>query len=116
MMLNGDYFSMPTALVLHDGDTLVTDLEMVKSVTKDYWSKLYTLQDTPDVPNPWLSMPSVIDVCKRVKAEPFQWPVPSNITDSDPCCDEVIIDQCLVQKSGKNGVSKTSRTVLYPLS
>jgi hypothetical protein len=42
MMSNGDYFGMPTALVSHDGDTLVTDPEMVKSVTKDYWSKLYT--------------------------------------------------------------------------
>jgi hypothetical protein len=81
MMSNGDYFGMPTALISHDGDTLVTDPEMVKSVTKDYWSKLYTRQDTPDVPKPWLSTPSVIDVCKRVEAEPFQWPVPSNITN-----------------------------------
>ena len=70
MMSNGNYFSMPTGLVSH-----------VKSVTKDDWSKLYTRQDTPDVPKLWLSTPLVIDMHKRVKAEPFQWPVPSNIAD-----------------------------------
>ena len=81
LMSTGDYFGMPTALISHDGDTLVTDPEMIKSVTKDYWSKLYTQQDMPDVPKPWISTPSVVDVRKRVEADPFQWPVPSNIAD-----------------------------------
>jgi len=81
MMSTGDYFGMPTALVSHDGDTLVTDPELIKSVTRDYWSKLYMQQNTPNVPKPWLSTPSVTDVRKRVEAEPFQWPVPSNIAD-----------------------------------
>src|SRR5882762_492695 len=77
----GNYFGMPTALISADSDTLVTDPESVKSLTRDYWSKLYTQQNTPDVPKPWLSTPSVTAVQKRVEREPFQWPVPSNIDD-----------------------------------
>ena len=76
-----EYIGMPTVLNHADGDTLVTDPEMVKSVMKEYWSKLYTQQDTPDVPKPWLSTPSVVAVRERVEKEPFQWPVPSNIAD-----------------------------------
>jgi hypothetical protein len=81
LTLVDNYFGMPTALNSADGDTLVTDPETVKSVTREYWSKLYTQQDPPDVPKPWLSTPSVIEVYRRVEKEPFQWPVPSNIAD-----------------------------------
>ena len=59
-----NYFGMPTVLTSADGDTLVTDQEAIKSVTQDYWSKLYTWQNTPDVPEPWLSTPSVTEVYK----------------------------------------------------
>jgi hypothetical protein len=76
-----NYFGMPTALNSADSDTLVTDPETVKSVTREYWSKLYAQQNTLDVPKPWLSTPSVITVQKRVEKEPFQWPVPSGIAD-----------------------------------
>ena len=69
------------ALISHEGDTLITDPEMIKSVTKDYWSKLYMQQDMPDIPKPWISTQSVVNVWKQVEAEPFQWPVPSNIAD-----------------------------------
>ena len=81
LMSTREYIGMPTVLNHADGDTLVTDPEMVKSVTKEYWSKLYTQQDTPDVPKLWLSTPSVVAVRERVEKEPFQWPVPSNIAD-----------------------------------
>jgi len=76
-----NYFGMPTALNSADSDTLVTDPETVKSVTREYWSKLYAQQNPPDVPKPWLSTPSVSEVHKRVEIEPFQWPIPSNIAD-----------------------------------
>jgi len=72
----GDYLGMPTALNSADSDTLVTDPETVKSVTREYWSK-----HTPNAPKPWLSTPSVIAVRKRVEKEPFQRPVLSNIAD-----------------------------------
>ena len=52
------------ALISHDGDTLITDPEMIKSVTKDYWSKLYTQQDMSDIPKPWISTQSVVNVWK----------------------------------------------------
>ena len=64
LTLLDNYFGMPTALTSVDGDTLVTDPEAIKSVMRDYWSKLYTQQNTPDVPKPWLSTPSVIEVYK----------------------------------------------------
>jgi Reverse transcriptase (RNA-dependent DNA polymerase) len=78
---DGDYIGMPTAVTSTDGDSLVTDPELVKSTTKDYWSKLYKQQVTPDVPKPWLSTPSVLEVRRRVDSDPFQWPVPCNIAD-----------------------------------
>ena len=64
LVSTGEYFGMPTALTSSDGNTLVTDPEQVKSTTKTYWSKLYKRQETPDVPKPWLSTPSVIEVWK----------------------------------------------------
>src|ERR1700677_195161 len=75
LMSTGDYIGMPTALTSTDGDTLVTDPELVKSTMKDYWSKLYKQQDIPNVPKPWLSTPLVLEVRERVKNKPFQWPV-----------------------------------------
>jgi len=57
MMSAGEYFGMPTALASQDGDTLVTDPEAIKSVTRYYWSKLYMQKNTPNVPKPWLSTP-----------------------------------------------------------
>jgi hypothetical protein len=77
----GDYIGMPTALNSPDRDMLVTAPETVKTVTKNYWSKLYTQQDTPDVPKPWLSTSSITAVRNQVETDPFQWPVPSNIAD-----------------------------------
>ena len=81
LTLTDNYFGMPTALISSDSGTLVTDPEMVKSVMREYWSKLYAQQNTPDIPKPWLSTPSVVEVHKCVKEQPFQWPVPSSIAD-----------------------------------
>jgi hypothetical protein len=46
-------------------DELVTEPNTIKRVTKEYWSKLYKQQNTPDVPKPWLNTPSVTEVQKR---------------------------------------------------
>ena len=64
LMSTGGYIGMPTALTSTDGNSLVTDPELVKSTMKDYWSKLYKQQVTPDVPKPWLLTPSVLEVQK----------------------------------------------------
>ena len=77
----GKYIGMPTALNSPEGDSLITAPEIVKTVTKNYWSKLYTQQDMPDVSKPWLLTSSVTAVRNRVETEPFQWPVPSNIAN-----------------------------------
>ena len=77
----GDYIGMSTVLNHADDDVLVKDPEMFKSVTREYWSKLYTQQNTLDVPKLWLLTPSVVAVRKQIEKEPFQWPVPLNITD-----------------------------------
>lgn len=81
LMSMGNYIGMPTTLTSANGDMLVTDLELVKTTTKEYWSKLYKRQETPNIPKPWLTTPSVVDVQKQVDTEPFHWPVPCNITD-----------------------------------
>jgi hypothetical protein len=72
---------MSTALTSTNGNTLVTDPEQVKLTTKMYWSKLYKHQETPDILKPWLSTPSVVETWKQAEKEPFQWPIPCNITD-----------------------------------
>ena len=42
LMSMGDYMGMPiTLLTSANGDTLVTDPDLVKTTTKEYWSKLY---------------------------------------------------------------------------
>ena len=90
-MSTGDYFGMPTALISNDGDTLVTDPEMIKSVTKDYWSKLYKQQDTPNVPKPWLSTPSVVELKQNL----FNGLSPPTSPISELCLDEATIDRRL---------------------
>jgi len=58
----GDYIGMPTALNSPDGDMLITAPEIVKTVTKNYWSKLYMQQDMLNVPKPWLLTLSITEV------------------------------------------------------
>jgi len=63
LMATGKYNGLPTAVNSLNADgELVTEPNTIKSVTKEYWSKLYKQQDTPDIPKLWLDTPSVIEV------------------------------------------------------
>jgi hypothetical protein len=81
LILMSDYISMPTAVNTTDNDVLVTEPKLVKLATREYWSKLYSQQETPDVPKLWLLTLLVIAIHKQVEDEPFQWPVPVNVVD-----------------------------------
>jgi len=59
LMSTGDYFGMPTALMSTNGNTLVTDLELVKSNTKTYWSKLQS--------------------CSKIMSQAFLWLIGKSI-------------------------------------
>ena len=81
-MISGEYIGLPTAVNSLDTDgKLVTEPDAVKSVTCEYWSKLYKQQEIPYVPKPWLKTPSVTEVQKQVEQEPFEWPVPASVVD-----------------------------------
>ena len=67
--------------VIGADDELITEPNTIKGVTREYWSKLYKQQDTPDVPKPRLDTPSVTEVRSRVRQEPFEWPIPASVAD-----------------------------------
>jgi hypothetical protein len=82
LLTSGKYNGLPTTVnSLGMDDKLVTEPNTIKSVTKEYWFKLYKQQDTPDIPKPWLNIPSVTEVQKQVEQEPFKWPVPTSVAD-----------------------------------
>jgi len=63
LIISGEYIGLPTVVNSLDGDDkLVMEPNAIKSVTREYWSKLYKQQDTPDVPKLWLNTPSVTEV------------------------------------------------------
>ena len=63
LLTSGEYNGLPTAInSLGMDNELVTEPNAIKRVTKEYWSKLYKQQDTPDTPKPWIDTPSVTEV------------------------------------------------------
>jgi hypothetical protein len=63
LMASSEYIGLPIAVNSLDmEEKLVTEPEDVRSVTREYWSKLYKQQDVPNIPKPWLETPSVTEV------------------------------------------------------
>ena len=59
------YPFIPLPLVVNDLDMpqkLICDPEGVKSTTREYFTRLYDHSGVPELPKPWLTTPSVIDV------------------------------------------------------
>jgi hypothetical protein len=82
LIASGEYHGLPTAVnSIGVDDELITEPNTIKRVMREYWSKLYKQQDTPDVPKPWLDTPSVIKVRSRVRQELFEWPIPASVAD-----------------------------------
>ena len=68
---------IPFPLVVNDLDSpqeLICDPEGVKSTTREYFMRLYDHSGVPELPKPWLTTPSVVDVQDRVSKDPFVWP------------------------------------------
>lgn len=55
-------------------DRILSSPEEVQNASATYFERLYTRTNTPNTPKPWLDTPSVNQVKKRVKQEPFVWP------------------------------------------
>ncbi|KAJ7936520.1 hypothetical protein B0H13DRAFT_1541802, partial [Mycena leptocephala] len=48
---------------------------------REYWSTLYHHDEPPDIPKPWLTTKSVVDIKQRVENDPFIWPRRATLTD-----------------------------------
>lgn len=75
---------IPFPLIVNDLDIptkLVGNPEGVKSTTRKYFEKLYDHSKTPDMPKPWMSTPSVVEVKDCVQADPFIWPREASVSD-----------------------------------
>ena len=78
------YPFIPLPLVVNDINSLeklICDLEGVKSMMRDYFTRLYDHSGVPELPKPWLTTPSVVDVQDRVKEDPFIWPRRVSLAD-----------------------------------
>ncbi len=76
-----EYMGLPTVVNKAGTDELIADPEGVKEETRAYFTKLYDRPPPPNVPKPWMDMPSVIKIQEKVRVEPFQWPKQASITD-----------------------------------
>ena len=66
---------------LDDADKLICDPEGVKSMTREYFSRLYDQSQVPDLLKPWLDTPSVKEVRSCVTDDPFVWPIKASLSD-----------------------------------
>jgi hypothetical protein len=73
MVISQEYIGLPTAVNTLDGSgDVVTEPEKVKGITRNYFQELYHHKDLPDLPKPWMQLPSVTDVKNRVASDPVR--------------------------------------------
>ncbi|KAG1862486.1 hypothetical protein C8R48DRAFT_773916 [Suillus tomentosus] len=53
----------------------------IKTATTTYFIDLFTCQEHPSVPKPWLSTSSVLSIHHDVEADPFLWPHPMTLQE-----------------------------------
>ena len=78
------YNYIPLPLAVNDIDNpekLICSPEGVKSMTKEYFRRLYDHSRIPTMPKPWLDTPSVTNVRSRVADDPFEWPRLASLGD-----------------------------------
>ncbi|KAF5367841.1 hypothetical protein D9615_010570 [Tricholomella constricta] len=63
-----------------DPDTISTGPDHVKSITQQYFTRLYHRVPRTPQQKPWMETPSVQNVAERTAADPFTWPQPLNLT------------------------------------
>ncbi|KAK0436140.1 hypothetical protein EV421DRAFT_1662747, partial [Armillaria borealis] len=76
-----EFAGLPLVINRVGSDELIADPEMVKEETRAYFMKLYDRPPPPNVPKPWMDMPSVTKIRDKVAEEPFQWPKQASISD-----------------------------------
>jgi len=62
-------------------EKLICDPEGVKSTMREYFTRLYDHSGVPELPKPWLTTPSVVDVQDCVTRDPFIWPRRASLAD-----------------------------------
>ncbi|KAJ7920024.1 hypothetical protein B0H13DRAFT_2427047 [Mycena leptocephala] len=77
----GEYIELPITVNALHSDDLVSDPDTVKETAREYWSTLYHHDEPPNIPKPWLTTKSVVDIKQRVENDPFIWPRCATITD-----------------------------------
>ncbi|KAJ7854791.1 hypothetical protein B0H13DRAFT_1642207 [Mycena leptocephala] len=77
----GEYIELPITIKHIHSDRLVSDPPRVKEITREYWSDLYRHEPPPDIPKPWLTTPSVLEIKQRVANDPFLWPRMATLAD-----------------------------------
>jgi hypothetical protein len=77
----GEFIELPITVKHPHSDRLVSDPTEVKAISRQYWSDLYQHNTPPDIPKPWLTTPSVLDIKRRVADDPFLWPRLTTLAD-----------------------------------
>ncbi|KAJ6538584.1 hypothetical protein B0H10DRAFT_2245705 [Mycena sp. CBHHK59/15] len=77
----GEFIELPITVNDLSSDRLVSDPNDVKEISRRYWTQLYRHDPPPNIPKPWLTTKSVLEIKDRVEADPFIWPRHASITD-----------------------------------
>ena len=79
---NFGYIPLPLAVNdLDNPEKLVCNPEEVKSMTMEYFRRLYDHSRTPTLPKPWMDTPSILEVHSCVAKDPFEWPRKASLAD-----------------------------------
>jgi hypothetical protein len=77
----GEFIELPITIKHPHSDRLVSNPSVVKAISHDYWSNLYQHNEPPDIPKPWLTTPSVLEIKQRTALDPFLWPRLASLAD-----------------------------------
>ncbi|KAJ7914585.1 hypothetical protein B0H13DRAFT_1611374, partial [Mycena leptocephala] len=77
----GEYIELPITVNALHSDELVSDPDNVKEIAREYWSSLYHHDEPPNIPKPWLTTKSVVEIKQRIESDPFIWPRRATMTD-----------------------------------
>ena len=82
LVQNFEYIPLPLAVNdLDNPEKLVCSPEAVKSMTMEYFKRLYDHSHTPILPKPWMNTPSILEVRSHVAKDPFDWPRKASLAD-----------------------------------
>jgi hypothetical protein len=62
-------------------ERMICDPEGVKTTTRDYFTRLYDHSRVPELPKPWLTTSSVVNVRDCVEDDPFVWLKKATLAD-----------------------------------